>query len=113
MRLAVDDRCRRVPGPLATVYMIKATGTSSGSTPSTLEWREPAAAQNSEIWGKRTGDQKAEVVQNSEKFSEFSQLSFCKDRVLVRLVQSPPGYGVAELFRNNQEIKEWLWSASP
>ena len=29
------------------------------------------------------------------------------------LVQSPPGYGVAELFRkfrNNQEIKECLWS---
>jgi hypothetical protein len=55
--------------------------TSSGSTPSTLEWRESAAAQNSEIWGKRTGDQKAEVVQNSEKISEFSQLSFRKERV--------------------------------
>ncbi len=36
----------------------------------------------SPTWEKRTGDQKAEVVQNSEKISEFSQLSFCKERAL-------------------------------
>jgi hypothetical protein len=80
--------------------------TSSGSTPSTLEWRESAAAQNSEIWEKRTGDEKAEVVQNSEKISEFSQLSFCKERVLTgpNLARSPfqgkseewAGYGEEE-----------------
>ena len=74
--------------------------TSSRSTPSTLEWRESAAAQNSEIWEKRTGDQKAEVVQNSEKISEFSQLSFCKERVLPPKVRLFWGENFVSRFWN-------------
>jgi len=69
LRLAVDDRCRCVLVPLATVSIVRINT-------SALEWRESAAGQNSEIRRKRMGDQKPEVVQNSEKFSEFSHFHF-------------------------------------
>ena len=46
------------------------------------------------------GDQKAEVLQNSEKISEFSQLSFCKDRVLETNLKISRILRIAEATRD-------------